>query len=232
MPLRLPGTTSTERPSASEPAAIAGLVLANCVPLLGVLVGGWSVFEVLVVYWLESAVVGALNVPKILLAEGTGDPGTDVSLTVNGVPFDPAGADAGRAWVAGFFVVHYGVFWIVHGVFVFVLPLFAPGDPFRGGGVAVGGVILAALSMAVSHGVSFVVNYLGHEEYRTVSAADQMMQPYGRVVVLHLTIVVGAFVVAVLGLDALLWLLVALKIAMDLLAHRREHRAAATRGTD
>ncbi|WP_435179584.1 DUF6498-containing protein [Halorussus sp. AFM4] len=251
---------------ASSPFAVAALLAANLLPLAGVLWWDWSVFEVLLLYWLESGVVGAFNVPKILLAEGTGTANSTgdsprlVEWEVEGVPtewFEDRSGPAGRAGLAGFFVLHYGIFWAVHGVFVFALPLFAAagsfgGGPFGGspfGGDPLGGLspgvgagrgtgaspvvfVLAVGSMVLSHGVSFAVNYLRGGEYRTVSPAEQMMRPYGRVTVLHLTIVFGAFLVAALGspLPALV-LLVALKTALDLGAHLREHRRSAPRPT-
>ncbi|UPV73250.1 DUF6498-containing protein [Halorussus limi] len=240
---------------ASSPRALVALFAANLLPLAGVVWWEWSGFEVLLLYWLESGVVGALNVPKILLAaggdasEGSGDgsEGTDAESTwewrIEGLPtgrIDPRSDRADNAAVAGFFVVHYGIFWVVHGAFVFALPLFALAGP--GGGVGtspLGGPVgslgwgwaspttflLAVGSFVVSHGVSFVTNYLRGGEYLTVSPDEQMMRPYGRVMVLHLTIVFGAFLVASLGspLPALV-LLVALKTALDLGAHLRDHR--------
>ena len=58
-----------------------------------------------------------------------------------------------------------------------------------------------------------------------------MGKPYGRVVVLHLTILFGGFGVQALGspLWALL-LLVVLKTGIDLAAHVREHRNAPAPG--
>jgi hypothetical protein len=51
-----------------------------------------------------------------------------------------------------------------------------------------------------------------------------MGQPYARVVVLHLTIIGGGFLVMALGAPVLgLLLLVVLKIGVDLAAHLREH---------
>ena len=216
-------------------------MLANLLPLAGVLWWGWSVLEVLIVYWLESGIIGALNVPKILLAGATADEGT--MLTVNGRPVELTGR-AANAGLAAFFVMHYGVFWVVHGVFVFALPLFALGAgfgssfaPFGPFGpavpvaplydVSVTTVALAAGSMLLSHGVSFVANYLGREEYRAVAPDDQMTAPYGRVMVLHVTIIGGAFLVASFGspLPALV-LLVLLKTALDAAAHLREHGRA------
>ena len=87
-------------------------------------------------------------------------------------------------------------------------------------------LLLAVASMVASHAVSLVTNYVRGGEYRTVSPARQMMQPYGRVTTLHLTVLVGAFLVASFGspLPALL-LLVVLKTLFDVREHLREHRA-------
>ena len=40
---------------------------------------------------------------------------------MNGKPMNVVG----RGAIAGFFVLHYGIFWFVHGVFVLTMPLFA-----------------------------------------------------------------------------------------------------------
>jgi hypothetical protein len=87
--------------------------------------------------------------------------------------------------------------------------------------------------MAASHGGSFVVNFVGSEEYRDVSSARQMSAPYRRVFVLHVTIVLGAFFVVSFGSPVVLVaLLVALKTGFDALAHLREHRGVRRRRED
>jgi hypothetical protein len=51
-----------------------------------------------------------------------------------------------------------------------------------------------------------------------------MMLPYGRVVVLHLTILFGGFATMALGEPIwLILIMVAVKIAVDLKMHLREH---------
>jgi hypothetical protein len=77
------------------------LVLANLIPLGGVLFFGWQVFPIMFLFWLENVVVGAFNVVKMILARG---PGSHVGVKLFLVPF---------------FTVHYGIFTLVHGVFVF-----------------------------------------------------------------------------------------------------------------
>ena len=98
----------------SSVGAVVALILANAIPLLGVLFLGWNVWLLLIVYWLENGIVGAFNVLKILRAEGPADP--TATVRIGGRP----GSMAGRTGVAGFFLIHYGLFWLVHGVFVLV----------------------------------------------------------------------------------------------------------------
>jgi len=56
--------------------------------------------------------------------------------------------------------------------------------------------------------------------------ADKMMAPYGRVVVLHLAILLGAFATQLSSGDPMivLILLVIGKIILDVVFHRRSHR--------
>jgi hypothetical protein len=161
---------------------------------------------------------------------------------------------AGRVGLAIFFLVHYGIFWLVHGIFVFALPAFlgtgdfqcVAGQPqfpsgtpggFPGADLCASGpfgeilwssVTIGAVALFLSHGASFLFNYIGRGEYIIASPNRQMGAPYGRVVVLHLTILFGAFAVAFLGspVGALL-ILVGLKTAFDLGLHLRQHRNAA-----
>lgn len=210
------------------------LVAVNAIPLVGVAFWGWSLMLILVLYWLESGVVGVLNVFKIALAQG-GVGEQPVSVNGNQIIIRLTGMlnAAGRGALIGFFVMHYGMFWAVHGVFVFLLPLFA-GLGTAGsaamdfGPLPVDGLLLSFMLLAASHVVSFFTNYLGRSEYLRVTAAGQMKSVYGRVAVLHITIIAGAFAVGFFGTPfAALALLVALKTSIDLVLHLRQHRRIA-----
>ena len=207
-------------PSRSSPIAIVLLVAANLVPLGGVLIFDWDVRTVLVMYWLENGIVGALNVVRILAAQGHDQSGQ--------------ASAAAKVGLAAFFTVHYGIFWVVHGVFVMVLT--------NSGGL-LGGfqtpldvvaadpqILLGALALLASHLASLLFNYFGRGEYKRVSPASQMFLPYVRVFVLHFTIVLGGFLVIGLGQPAgLVALLVLFKTVFDLglhLVERRRYQAA------
>ena len=196
------------------PTAVV-LIAANLVPLAGVLFFGWSVFATLLLFWVENVIVGVFNILRMLTA----------------APDNPL-AWVSKVFMIPFFTFHYGMFVIVHGIFVLQLfggihtrgfPTAAMfWDAVRGAGIAP-----AAWGLALSHAVSFAFNYIGAGQYRTASLPMLMGRPYGRVAVLHVVIIGGGFLVMALGSPAVaLALLVVLKTALDLRAHLREHLAA------
>ena len=82
----------------------AALVVANAVPIFGVVFLGWQVFPLMLLYWLENVVVGAFNVLRMLAAD----------------PRNPF-RWAGKLFLIPFFCVHFGMFTFVHGVLVFAM---------------------------------------------------------------------------------------------------------------
>ena len=201
------------------PMSLAVLVVANLLPLAGVLFFDWSIFELVALYWLENVVIGALNAVKMLLVS----PGHD------SLPW------IAKVVAAGFFTFHYGIFCLVHGVFVASLlgPKAADGSPgmnpvsMVGELIAVDGGWMAA-GLLASHGFSFLIHYLIRGERRRTNLTKLMAAPYGRIVVLHLAILFGAFLITAMGEPlGMLILLVIGKIALDAKLHLKAHREEA-----
>jgi Family of unknown function (DUF6498) len=222
----------------SSVGAVVALIVANLIPLVGVLWFGWDVWGILIIYWLENGIVGLFNILKMRRAEGPED-GSPIAtletrrrlngLRINGRP--ASGSD--KAALIPFFVMHYGIFWVVHGVFVLTLPLFevmgADGEPDFGTTLNPLAIVFVVVCLFISHGVSYVLNYIGRGEYLRTTAAAQMFAPYGRLVVLHITIIIGAIAIGVTGASAAaIVVLVLLKIALDLGLHLAEHRGSST----
>jgi hypothetical protein len=223
----------------SSYGAVAALIVANAIPLFGVLFLGWNVWTILTIYWLENGVVGFFNVLKMSRAEGTLPVGSGVVATVNGRPI----AGSGKAVLIPFFILHYGLFWLIHGIFILTLPMFVAfggGGVFDGGGFFDGGapsdrgagiasdpgaVALVLIGLFISHGISYRLNYIGRGEYLRTSVIRQMAAPYGRLVILHVTIILGGMAIALTGAPAAaVFVLVLLKTALDLGFHLAEHR--------
>lgn len=199
-------------PRVSHGLAVVALIAVNLVPVVGVLFLDWSVGTLVFLYWFENAVVGAWNAAKLLLAAGADSDGDAVPLRVR---------DENVPDVL-FFLVHYGGFWLGHGVFValwFVVP-----DPSVPGAID-GWHAVAFAGLVCSHGISFLQNFVQGGEYRTVTTDELFLQPYRRVIALHVAILVGAQVVDSAGapIGGLL-LLVLFKTVFDLYEHLREHR--------
>jgi Family of unknown function (DUF6498) len=208
----------------SSIGAVVALVVANLIPLIGVLFFGWSVWNILVIYWLENGIVGVINVLKMSVATGD-EVSPGVTLMVNGRP----ATSATKMGLIPFFIVHYGIFWFVHGIFVLTLPAFFSLMSDDGMTLDLGPVVFAALGLAISHGLSFWWNFLHGGEYRRTAAAALMFAPYKRLVALHITIIFGAFAVMFTGAPAAaVAVLVAIKTAIDLSLHLAEHRGELT----
>ena len=208
----------------SSYGAVLALIVANAIPLIGVLFFGWSVWNILVIYWLENGIVGVFNVMKMARADGSEAP-AGPTFMVSGRP----ATSSSKLGLIPFFVMHYGLFWFVHGIFVLTLPAFMSMGLGGGPGLDLdpGVVVLAAVALAVSHGVSYWWNFLRGGEYRRVTPAQLMFAPYRRLIALHLTIIFGAMAVMFTGAPvAAVAILVAVKTVLDIGLHLAEHRAA------
>ncbi len=196
--------------------AVYALILMNLIPIAGVMFFGWSAGTIIFLYWLENVVIGVLNIPKLLTAQGTD--GASVSTT--GI-FKLAGG----LFLSAFFIVHYGMFCFGHYVFLkssfdqvpSLAEIFSRGD-----------ILIALGGLSASHIISMAVNFYGKGQYKTRSPNMQMFMPYSRIVILHVVIILGGFFTMLSGSGLIsLMILVALKTAVDLAAHIAEHKFAA-----
>lgn len=159
----------------------------------------------------------------------------------------------GKLFLVPFFCFHYFFFCFVHGFFVSVfasgaitgnmsgsLPFDTPeGGGWPGpliffqffhslltgalGGLSTGG-LLAVGGLAISHGVSFFRNYIGHGEYKQSHTILEMFRPYPRIVVLHLGIMAGGIAILLLGSPLLLVIVLMIgKTVLDAKLHLSSH---------
>lgn len=190
------------------------LVVANLVPLLGVLLFDWRVIDILMLYWAENIVIGVVNVLRMLVCR-----------------------DGAKVFLIAFFIAHYGLFCYGHLMaisaifsdelggetarnYFFALP---PGDAWKSPlWMAIGGI-------TASHLISFYSNFIAGGEYLRTSAQALMQRPYGRIVVLHVAIIFGAALIDWLGSPIMMLVaLVAAKTALDLRLHLAERDTFAT----
>ena len=135
-----------------------------------------------------------------------------------------------RLFLAPFFCVHFGIFMVVHGVFVAlaglgslpddqpltIAPRLALEEPQ---------ILYFLLGTTASHGWSTLRHHFLAGERHQHGPQHFMTQPYGRVVVMHMAILFGAFASILVGSGTpVLILLVILKTALDWRAHKKAHR--------
>ncbi|MBI1405571.1 MAG: hypothetical protein GC145_05545 [Caulobacter sp.] len=206
-------------------AAVAGLkrlstiwiVIGNLIPLICVLAFGWPAGVLLLLYWCENVIIGGINVAKM----------TASSLALG------AGGVVILLFLVPFFTFHYGMFCMVHGVFVVVIGSVGGGGLGVHGGVdpspfSLGRIVMEQIrhepgfgwSLATIAGMqlfSLVFDWLARRRYREVTPMEQMAAPYGRIIVLHIALLGGGFLIAMLGSPvAALTILVIMKTLFDL----------------
>lgn len=190
--------------------SIVSLILFNLVPLIGVLFFDWSLGAVMILYWFENVIIGFYNVVKMTMAQGK-TPKTQLRSGNKPV------TNAQKSSLIVFFIVHFGIFTLGHGVFVIVL--------FGEGLQNIWDLVPAALSLLVSHGISLLHNFIRNQEYQRVAFQDLFFQPYKRVLIMHITIIIGASASLILNLPSItLVVLILLKILVDVLSHINEHK--------
>jgi hypothetical protein len=189
---------------------------SNAIPVVGVLAFGWSALALMVFYWIENVLIGAFNVAKILIAGfGKRAPMNYLSLVL-----------------APFFVFHYGLFCFVHGVFIFAIFKMADliagrGEPDADSFDLLARVVQmleqdtdlkwAAVALLAVMALRFGVLWLGRGAWRDAEPLSQMFEPYGRVIVLHLTIFLATIPVLLLGQPVIaVFLLAVFKTGLEL----------------
>lgn len=173
---------------------LLGILVVNAIPLIGVLWFGWSVFEVLFLYWFENVAIGITHAVRM-----------EISTRTNKVP-------TGRSTTT-FFMLHYGIFTLVHGVFV--ITLFGV---VAGGLAEVGPGFVAPILAIMGWQVLFlVIDTMRTQGFEGRTPNDLMFEPYPRVLALHITVLAGGWLVSEMGSPVwALVILVGIKTAFDL----------------
>jgi Family of unknown function (DUF6498) len=182
------------------------LALANMIPVIGVIIWEWNLFDIMALYWSECLMIGILNIFRMALAR--------------------EGNLAAKPVLIACFLLHFSVFGTVYAFFVFLLSPdrafqthFLKGIPDLLGHVCQKS-IWAFLILFFSHLFSFFWDFIGSRKYRKTNLHHQSFQPYERIVIWQILVLFGAFGISMLGAPTLIVLiLIASKTALDLGFH-------------
>ena len=220
-------------PKQKDPLSLAALIGANLIPFIGIFFFGWDVTFIVLLYWIENLIAGFYTILKMVFLK-----------------VEPAVDNVGKLFAIPFFCVHFGGFCAVHGFFlihffkintgssspdigndwwgplVFIQLLLSVIAKIWGNRPPE--MVLAVIGLTISHGISFVENYILGDEYKKSSLGKLMQQPYQRIVVMHLAILTGGIFVMKLNSPLpLMIILVLMKILVDLYLHKQSHKEKA-----
>lgn len=156
----------------------------DLLPIWAIFQFGWGATPLVALYWLENLVIGFFVAARML--------GAGLSQLSRGMF-----VGAGVFFLVPFFIVHYGAFCFGHGIFIatFAAPEMGFPNPAEliGWALSTGplmGLFLGAI-IAVNLAI-FLIDFIGRGEIRRTKIDGEMLAPYGRIVTLHLAIILGA----------------------------------------
>ncbi|MEM1086756.1 MAG: DUF6498-containing protein [Pseudomonadota bacterium] len=168
------------------------ILAVDLFPIIAVLTLGWGAAALVFLYWLENLIVGAVALAKMIAAS---------------MKDSPAGLLA-MLFLGPFFIVHYGMFCFVHGIFVAVFAELQVGNnpdffgPFGLVNLALSSgemMTLFVWAIITLQVFLYVRDFILRGEYKRAGVDEMMMSPYARVVVLHIGIFAGAAAMVALG---------------------------------
>lgn len=187
--------------------SLLSLLAANVFALAVAWATGMSLRELMLVYWMQSVVIGIASFVRMLCLKRFDSTG----LKMGNRPVRPG--MAGKLFLAGFFLFHYGFFHA--GYLAFLTGGAIPGGDEEGSAL---GYALCAVGFVLNHGYSLLRNLASDARGRP-KLGLLMTLPYARILPMHLTIILGS----VLGGGAI-YLFALLKVGADLAMHSVEHR--------
>lgn len=221
------------KPSSREGfISVLFIIAANSIPIIGVIIFRWNPFTILLIYWGESLIIGLFNLLKMF-----------ISGLINNHRFSMSDFKQ-TAGLCAFFIFHYGMFMLVHGIFIIVfmflsltqnaktsaeaadyLSVFINFFPQSAAPVDIlESELSAVIALFISHLVSFYLYFIRTGEYNYTGADTYMMRPYKRIIVMHLTIIFGAFALFISGFKSAVFIIIwiGFKILFDLKMHAGE----------
>ncbi len=233
---KIPPTQNSapQRDSRSHRLVIFSLLFANLLPLLGVVVWRWDVRILLITYWFENVIIGFYSLLRIMAG---GEKKTLLAwLTTVGIALFFSVHYGAFCWIHGLFVdvitksplvsdntsteneelipINTKDNWTSPFLLVqIIVRIFTNLINNRQDGR-----VIAWAALFLSHGVSFVINFLRSGQWRHTNPIEETFKPYPRIIMLHLTIIFGALPAIIFGSPlSLLIILVVVKTSIDLI---------------
>ncbi|MGD2250096.1 MAG: DUF6498-containing protein [Candidatus Methanofastidiosia archaeon] len=181
------------------------LLAANGATMWYALVEHWTLSTIMVVYWVQSVIIGGFNVVRILSLKKFSTEG----FYMNDKPV-PQNKRA-KTQTATFFAFHYGFFHFIYLVFLLV----------DSGSVNLTYVLMGGAIFFFDHLFSFKHN-IKRDEQKIQNIGHLMFFPYARIIPMHIAIMMGG---ALYGSTSHLIIFFGLKTLADGIMHVVEHES-------
>lgn len=167
------------------------LVIANLIPVIGVWFLGWSAKEVFLVYCLETIIIGGFTLLKLLIT----------GLIVKKDTWQNQGVVSKQPFwfFMLFFIMHYGLFVGVQmGIFFSVSGI---GDEHginfwnfftKWPSLLTNEAYIMLGVFILSYGFRLTTDFILTGDYKTSSLGYLMFQPYGRIFIQQITVILGS----------------------------------------
>ena len=191
------------------------LIAVNLIPLIGMWFWGWKLADLFILYWSESLIIAFFWYAKII-----------ATLVLNKAQ-RPSLIRKIPGYI--FFTIHFGGFMFGH--LFFIISFFVLNTKTMGFGESVKSTLDNLSTIAIpfvlifiSHGLSFIQNFIIKKEYLKWSQKSEIGLPYGRIITMHFSVFLIAFLINsgkfLSPLSSIL--IIITKIITDLRAHRKE----------
>jgi hypothetical protein len=169
------------------------LIIANLIPVIGVWFLHWNAKEVFIVYCLETIIIGIFTLLRLFIAGVSGktiDTWENTGGSLSKQPF----------WFFMlFFIVHYGMFVAIQmGIFFSVSGI---GDEHgitffnffsKWPSLLTNEAYIMLGVFIVSYAFRFTTDFILTGDYKTSSLGYLMFQPYGRIFIQQITVILGS----------------------------------------
>ncbi len=205
------------------------LLAVNIYPIIGVLFFHWDYFIIVFLYIIETFIIGLVNILKMAKAEGSlsSENIKQLGIKTSDIPETKKMEENEgclKFFLIPFFLVHYNIFVIVQGIFLFILTSTFDNKDFHLNNFMNLEFIFSIIFLLYSHLYSFQSNYIKNKEYKNTSIMILMFSPYKRIFIQQFTVIFGAFLIILTQAPIFfLIILIFAKTIFDLRAHFKIH---------
>lgn len=183
---------------------IGAIIIANLIALLGMVFFDWSMLQTILIYWAESVIFVFYNNCKIIFSR------LKPSIKITALIFT---------------TISYVIFLTIHYIFLNVIfnnkiIAFNPNLFFP--------ILIPIIFIFISHGISFIKNYIGRGEYTKLTTYDNVSEINSsilkRIVTEHSCLMVGGAAVLYINQPTIgIVLLIVIKTIIDIDFHLKSY---------